>query len=1242
MDLFDKTKNELIEEIKYLSSLLSFDKPPTKSHEISPAELKYRITLEKVGLIAISIDKSGVITYCNEAFIQFTGWNKEKVEGANLLDLFSKENQSNEDSEIEFNQFFTIDAANKKIKRKIYALDGSLKHIKFHIINEYAGKDFEEITLVGEDITEKKRVIKALRESNEHLYDLFENANDLIQVFAIDGKLLFVNNAWKNTLGYSDEDIVRLTFDEIIHPDFKDQTLETLAQILEGIHDDKIETVFLTKDKKSVNVIGSINIRFEQNKPVALRGIFHDATERIRAEKAQNLYYKISSLTINSDNLEDLLQNIHQELKSMIAVNNFHVALHDVEHQMLVFPYYVDETLPHVITTNKRKISKGLTEYSLFSNKPTMLYEEDILELAHQNIIELMGPVPKVWLGVPLKLENRTIGVIAVKSHSDRNKYKLRHLELLDFISGQIATAIERKRNEEKIIEQTARLEAIFQSSSHLIWSINRGYALTNFNQNYAEAIFKKYGKYPTIDPLADASEKMMLSDKKYHDYVLSAYQEAFKGVPQHFETSFTAQEGHVMWRETYLNPIFLPNGVIEEVSGISHDITEKKNSELAIQESEEKFRSIFESFQDIYYRTDLFGKITMISPSGCNLSGYSQDEIIGNHITKFYVNQKKQAILIRELLKTGSVRNFENNLQLKNGEIIQTISNIRLIYNKDGKAVAVEGVARDITYLLEAQDQILKAKEFAEHSLKIKESFLANMSHEIRTPMNGIIGMIDLLIDTNMNEQQMKFVQTIKKSSETLLTILNDILDLSKIEAGKMQLKLTSINFEQTIEKVYSLFFQQANTKNISLEFEIDEQIPRYLVADEIRLIQIISNLTSNAIKFTEKGGVKIKVNLENKHGDTAKVKIRVIDSGIGISEADLNKLFESFSQLDNSSSKSYAGTGLGLAISKELCRMMNGQIGVESQQGQGSTFWFTFEARESKRGGEKIVEGIENFKLSAELSSPQVLLVDDNQVNQMVASEILKKIGCQVSIASNGLDAIESVKSHHYDIIFMDIQMPKMDGIAATAEIRKLNIPNLAPIIAMTAYSMQDDKEKFLNNGMDDYISKPITLEGIANKVKHWISKKTLQATEVTAELGNVTIPQNQLLADVIEDKTPEPQELEDMVINMDVLNKLKSFAQGNMLDQIYQEFVEETEEQIITCKNAIEHNDWPMVKSILHTLKGTSGTLGIAHVEKISKHMEANIKNNQVENLSDDFEKLSKAFYYFKVQYPKILNN
>jgi len=1215
MSSSEKSKEDLLQEIETLKFRLG--ELENSNSNLTPGNIKQ--ALEKVDMLVLFLNSQQEVVYCNDFYLEFTGLQKDEILGKSFNQIINSVESGFNNSTAFFDLIENGQVINK-IKRKILDKEGNLRTIRFSIIYQNQTDQNLGTILVGEDITEKKKIIKALKEGNEQLEDFFENANDLIQFFAPDGQILFVNKAWKNTLGYSDDEVKDLNFKDIIHPDNLLNTLSYLDQIKNGIAVDRFETVFTTSNQKNIQVICSVNVKYENGKPAVFRGIFHDNTERIRAERAQNLYYKIAGHTINSENLEVLLYNIHQELKTMIAVNNFHVGLVDLENNIVNFPYYVDENFGEKVTTNQRVIGKGLTEYSYFNNKPTFLYEEDILKLAQAETVELLGPVPKIWIGVPLKLENRTIGVICVKSHSDRNKYKQRHLELLDFISGQIAIAIERKRNEQKIIEQTARLNSIFQSSSHLIWSVNKSNGLTSFNQNYAEAIQKKFNIVPDINPKSKFNKALKLSDQVYKEFVDEKYHLAFEGKPQHFEHKSTDNNGEGIWRETYLNPIFLPDGRIEEVSGISHDITEKKQWEIALQESEEKFRNIFESFQDIYFRTDIYGRITMISPSGFEISGYTPDEVIGKHITVFNVNPKKQTNLIKRLIRTGTVRNYENNLILKDGSVMQSISNIRLIYNKDGKPIAVDGVVRDITYLKKASEELYNAKEIAERSLKVKESFLANMSHEIRTPMNGIIGMIDLFNETNLNQEQRRYVQTIKKSSETLLTILNDILDLSKIEAGKMQLRLSPVNLEGTVEKLHSLFYQQAVNKKIKLEYFTDPELPAYALADETRLLQIMSNLASNSIKFTDEGSVSINMTVANKNNNTFTIKVEITDTGIGISEENKKKLFHSFSQIDDSSSKLYAGTGLGLAISKELCKLMNGEIGVESELGQGSTFWFTFEAKESKRGIAGRASEENEIKITDQLIdiNPFILIVDDNQINQLVACEILKKSGCRVDVAENGLIAIEKVKQNHYDLIFMDIQMPQMDGIAATKHIRKMQITNLAPIIAMTAYSMKEDKEKFLIGGMDDYISKPIKSEILIQKVRDWVVNKSF------------TDNGNQAAADLLNNE----------IFNQEIFEKLKTYANAQTLNKIYTEFEKEVEEQLTDCQNSVLTEDFQTILNNLHTLKGTAGTLGVVKLENLARQIESKVKSGNYKNLENDLNILQNAFVEFRDNYKKLL--
>ncbi|MEQ9007078.1 MAG: ATP-binding protein, partial [Ekhidna sp.] len=533
--------------------------------------------------------------------------------------------------------------------------------------------------------------------------------------------------------------------------------------------------------------------------------------------------------------------------------------------------------------------------------------------------------------------------VMSICSYNDQSAFNNKDLELLDFIGGQISLAMERQHKEEKIENQAATLGAIFDSSTHEIWSVDRKFRFTSFNQNYEIAFKKYYGASPKIGTsINEVSQDLLTEDIK--KFWIAKYEQAFTGKFVNFQTNNLDKSGKMVWREVFVNPIFLPNGRIEELSIIANDITEKKESESALIASEEKFRTIFESFQGSLFRCDTKRLVTKNSPTVQEIKGYETKNLINTNVLE-YGDQKKQVVEIGERInKQSRIRNVEGTLKTVNGEKLQFFFNIRLINKEDG-SVEIEGVARDISQLKKTNEELKRAKEMAERSLKIKERFLANMSHEIRTPMNGIIGMIDLLASTSLDGEQSEYVKTINKSSQTLLNILNDILDLSKIEAGKMDLRQQPVHLVKTIEKVYDLFSQQASSKDNNLYYHIDDRIPVWILGDETRLIQVLSNLTSNAIKFSEnKGNINMSIRLLKKRGKQFVFKVAIKDSGIGISEEDQKSLFQSFHQLDNSSSKNFGGTGLGLAISRELVKSMKGEIGVVSTPGLGSTFWFTF----------------------------------------------------------------------------------------------------------------------------------------------------------------------------------------------------------------------------------------------------------------------------------------------------------
>ena len=423
----------------------------------------------------------------------------------------------------------------------------------------------------------------------------------------------------------------------------------------------------------------------------------------------------------------------------------------------------------------------------------------------------------------------------------------------------------------------------------------------------------------------------------------------------------------------------------------------------------------------------------------------------------------------------------------------------IACVPDAEGGVATLVGTSQDVTDARQAEAELRAARDEAMHAVHLKSQFLANMSHEIRTPLNAVIGMTSLLLGTRLDPEQRGFAETVRTSGDALLQLISDILDLSKAEAGKMVIESVDFDVRSVAGEAAGMLAGQAEAKGLALTVEVDPDVPPAVSGDPARVRQVLLNLLGNAVKFTPAGEVRLRVRVSAHPSGAARLCFEVHDSGIGIPDETLARLFQPFEQADASTTRRYGGTGLGLAISKQLVALMGGRIGVDSEVGKGSTFWFAVPLRQTAgrlpaRVPRTEVTSLEAVPQPDAPSNPsgeaRILVAEDNVVNQLVILRSLERLGYSTELATNGLEVLDAMGRGPYAAVLMDCQMPDMDGYEATETWRLREGPGRrTPIVALTASAMEGDRERCLAAGMDDYLTKPVRLEALAAMLAHWV---------------------------------------------------------------------------------------------------------------------------------------------------------
>ncbi|MFN5418073.1 MAG: PAS domain S-box protein [Flavobacteriia bacterium] len=744
-----------------------------------------------------------------------------------------------------------------------------------------------------------------------------------------------------------------------------------------------------------------------------------------------------------------------------------------------------------------------------------------------------------------------------------------------------------------KIAEEKYKI--LVESSTDIIFRVN-----SDGNYIYVNPNATKITGY-TEDEIIGQQYTFLL-DEKYKIKLTNFY--AFQ-LSQNVENTtiefpINTKYGTKVWLEQSVNLVKTTQGKYEWIA-LARDITEKKMAEIALIRSEEKYRSMLENLELGLVEADENNTIVRAYPKFCALVGFKEEEIIGVNAIDLLLDEEAKAIMMEQNAKRkeGKPSVYELQLTKKTGEKVWVMISGAPFYDMNDKFMGTIGIHLDISERKKMEDELTKAKELAENSLKSKEMFLANMSHEIRTPLNAIIGMSELLLQFELNKVQNNYLQAISTSSENLLTLINDILNFSKIDAGKIELEKIPVSMPKIIQNCIDILALKADEKNILLTSDIKSKANHGYLSDPLRLSEIFTNLLSNAIKFTPKGTVSLTCEIEEIDEKFDLLKFQVKDTGIGIPKEKMDLIFEEFTQANESTTRIFGGTGLGLSISKQLVSLLGGTLEVSSEIGKGSTFYFEIKLEKTEVPELLQVEvddttHLENFK---------ILVVDDNDINLILAQSILEKWKMNVKTAVNGADAVDLVSKEQFDLILMDIQMPVLDGIGATWMIRN-KLKNNVPVIALTANIQQKDFENYIENGMNDILSKPFK-----QKELYQILSKYLKNDK----------PKNQISHKNLVDLTNLKMTFND---NQEIITKMIN------------SFLETTPDAITQLKNAVKENNKELIKSIAHKIKPSLDYLSNSEVPQRAREIE-NETNlnipfyNQVEDLITNLEQLIAEF-------------
>jgi PAS domain S-box-containing protein len=678
-------------------------------------------------------------------------------------------------------------------------------------------------------------------------------------------------------------------------------------------------------------------------------------------------------------------------------------------------------------------------------------------------------------------------------------------------------------------------------------------------------------------------------------------------------------------------------------------EAADRRKVEQALRTSEGRLTTTVQSTNIGIWDWDLHSNDIYLSPEWKRQLGYDDHEL-GNTFheweSRIHPEDHDRCLSTIEAYLSGQASSFESEHRLlhKDSSYRWILARGTIIKNEKELSSRMVGIHLDVTDRKAAEEVLRQAKEAAEAASRAKSQFLANMSHEIRTPMNGVLGMAELLLRCSLGQKERRLAESIHRSGTVLLEIINEILDFSKIESGKLHLEAIPFEVRRTIQEAVDVSRPTAQKKQLDLSWTIDDSIPAFLTGDPTRLRQIIVNLVGNAVKFTKQGVVDVAVSLESQRSELYGLSVMVRDTGIGISPEAQSHIFDAFSQADGSTTRKYGGSGLGLAIVWQLVALMGGHIELQSVPGEGSTFRFnayfgrcdSSHRYLSSEGSANRAEMDSSEQSAREPAEVRILLVEDNPVNREVACGMLETLHCRIDTAENGREGLTALETTEYDLVFMDCQMPEMDGLTATRLIREREardareaddttqrIGHRVPIVALTAHAMRGDREVCLAAGMDDYLTKPFTLSQLEQLLARWVFTKRPGQVGMRGDRPEAVHPRTETQ----KDRPDEPALIDQTALA--AIRALQRPGHPDIVLRVLTQYMDTSPEIIDRIRRAVSSKDGAELRAAAHRLKSSSAQLGAAAVASDCRELEMMGANQELKQADETFKQLERHY-------------